>query len=291
MQTRTKFEIVGTIAGLGTFFLTAAGRVSNVFGVLGLPSEVVAALMLMSAAPTAVTVIALLIGLFCVGYLIRDSGWFSRESSAISIAGRSRQAAILKGFLMWPSIGIIIGGMIFIVSVAWMLNDNRRAVHEISQVLSRYVLPRHLSEQQIKTISDYLSQHEPQKFKMAVTKNNGEANGYASDIRQALVNGGWELVSTDYNTEFTQAGIAAQFQESLESARHNDPKHPKPPDLLNGAFKSARVTDLSIGRGSGSSITENSFIISIGNRRMDDGDLIGKRIMREQALRTLQETE
>jgi hypothetical protein len=71
---RKPIKILGTFLGIGTAVVTGLGRFSNLLGILGLPDEVKEALVLMSGAPTIVPVVALLIGLFCAGYLVYDSG-------------------------------------------------------------------------------------------------------------------------------------------------------------------------------------------------------------------------
>jgi hypothetical protein len=191
-------------------------------------------------------------------------------------------------FQMWPTIGIVLGGLIFIGCVVWQLAENRRANAEIQETLSRYVLPRHLSEQQINTIGDYLSKYDPQQFKMMVIKNNEEASSYRADIQRALTAGGWDLSTIDYSDDVRE-GISLQFTETQESSRQRpDPKHPKPLEILRSAFQQARVQLAGTGSGSGVGITANSTTISIGRRRMDDGDLVGKKQMQERARRILQ---
>ena len=189
---------------------------------------------------------------------------------------------------LWPMIGIVIGGLVLIACVVWQLAENRQTNAEIQETLSRYVLPRHLSEQQIDTIAGYLSKYDPQQFKMIVIKNNEEASSYRSDIQRALTAGGWELSTIDYSDDVRE-GISLQFTETQESSqRRPDPKHPKPLEILQRAFQQARVQLAGTGSGSGVSITANSTTISIGRRRMDDGDLVGKKQMQERARRILQ---
>jgi hypothetical protein len=195
---------------------------------------------------------------------------------------------VMTVITLWPMIGMVVGGLIFIGCVIWQLVDNRRSNAEIQETLSRYVLPRHLSEQQIITIGEYLSKYDPQQFKMIVIKHNEEASSYRADIQRALTLGGWELSTIDYSDDVRE-GIGLQFTETQESSqRRQDPKHPKPLELLQRAFQQARVQLAGSGSGSGVSITANSMTISIGRRRMDDGDLIGKKQMQERARRILE---
>jgi hypothetical protein len=220
-----------------------------------------------------------LVGLISVVFLLLQ------RLCRVSLKWKHRVMTILN---LWPMIGIVMFGLLFIVCVVYQLTDNRRANSEIQETLSRYVLPRHLTEQQITIIGDYLLQYNPQQVKMVVIKNTEEASSYRADIQRALTRGAWEIISIDYSDD-VQEGISAHFVETQESSqRRPDPKHPKAIEVLQKAFQQARVQWAGIGSGSGIAVTANSVTISIGRRRMDDGDLIGKKQMQERARRILE---
>jgi hypothetical protein len=190
-----------------------------------------------------------------------------------------------------PIIGILIGGMIFVGSIAWVVADNRRAARDVSETLARYVLPRHLTEQQITTVAEYLSKTAPQKVNYIVAKNNTEASAFWSDINRAITQGGWSLDKIEYSDD-VQQGITTHYQQTMESARQPvDPKQPKPDVIFRDALKAARIQLSGGGGGSGIDTKENVFTIKVGIRRMDDGDLIGKKLMQERARRILDGTE
>jgi len=211
-----------------------------------------------------------------------------------------------------PIIGIVLGGCLFTGSIAWMFAEGRRANENIEQTLNRYVLPRHLTEKQIAAIADYLKGFEPQTVKILIPKGNSEAGSYASDFYTALQQGGWAVTSmgpcidvsdrlnlsqeklSAYTNDWCEQmpeGISLQFTQTTESAQINDPKHPKPDRLFSQALLKARVPITSSGGGSGVAITQNSFVIRIGARRMDDGDLIAKKQQQERARRVLEDGE
>jgi hypothetical protein len=191
-------------------------------------------------------------------------------------------------YQMIPIIGILVSGFAFTICGAWIVYDNRRANQEISNALSRYVLPRHLSEDQIAKIGEYLRKFEPQKFNFLVTPNNEEASSYRADIQRALTEGGWELETIDYSDKISQ-GISMQTRMTQASSQAKpDPKRPRADTMLQNAFKDAKVQLSGLGSGSG---TEDSFTINVGARRTDDSDLKRSAYMRERALQTLKETE
>jgi hypothetical protein len=120
--------------------------------------------------------------------------------------------------------------------------SNRRTNEEILQTLTRYVLPRHLSSEQIAKISGYLEKYEPQTFGFLVAKYDTEAGGYRVDIQRALTNGGWLLKETKF-TESVPAGLSIQFQTTLEYLnRPADIRHPRTDILFADAFRLAKIS-------------------------------------------------
>jgi hypothetical protein len=191
---------------------------------------------------------------------------------------------------MWPLIGMILGGLCFIGCAAWLVVDVRSTNDQIENALRRYVLPRHLTDQQISTIADYLRKFGPQVVKFTVAKDNQEANSYRADIQKALEQSGWAISSTDYAD--IPEGVRYQYMQTQENnQKPRDAKNPRPDTLITDAFKLAHVRLDGGGGGSSINVTADSFTIFVGHRRMDDGDLIGKRIMRERALRQLQDLD
>jgi hypothetical protein len=233
-----------------------------------------------------VTVLAALIALLSGNYDELRQKQYPRLSKFI-LTWRRRLMSLLQ---IWPSIGMVVGGLLFIACVWWQLAENRRANAEIHETLSRYVLPRHLSEQQIKTIGDYLAQYPPQQYKFVLIKNYEEGGAYRVDIQRALTLGGWDVTGYDYlDGDEVREGLCLQYTETQESSQKRpDPKHPKPMEVLQKAFQLAHVAVNGTGGGSGPADT---MAISIGHRRMDDEELIGKEQMRERARRFLEGDE
>ena len=47
----------------------------------------------------------------------------------------------MAAMTLWPIIGMVVGGLLFIACAAWQLIANGKANAEIQETLSRYVLP------------------------------------------------------------------------------------------------------------------------------------------------------
>jgi hypothetical protein len=107
---RKTVKILGTLAALGTAIVTGLGRFSNLLGILGLPDEVKEALVLMSGAPTIVPIAALLIGLFCAGYLVYDSGHHQVAWGIVKgRASRVEHSHLIVSGLIIVVAGVVIG--------------------------------------------------------------------------------------------------------------------------------------------------------------------------------------
>lgn len=197
---------------------------------------------------------------------------------------------------MWPLILIWIGTLIVLSGFTWAYLDYRSSQSEIASALARYVLPRHLSEEQIKKIADYLSQYPSHKFHTVLVEKNQEASSYASDIQKALKAGGWELGTTSLvNVDQVPEGLSYLITRTDESSQRlqqqkPDPKNPPVDALFNEAMKQAKMRAYPASSG-GSSVTEDSFTVKVGRRRMDDGDLLRDRLMKERALKVLNDEE
>lgn len=190
-----------------------------------------------------------------------------------------------------PIIGLLVGGIVFLVSLIWVLIEHRRTNDEIAQTLSRYVLPRHLTEVQIAAVATYLSKFDPQEVELLVLRNSEEAGAYRADVQRALMQGGWS--TTIKYSDDVREGISTQFMRTRESFNARpDPKHPTAEQLF---LEAVRIAQIPIsGNGSGTAAegaTANSFSIQIGRRRMDDGDLIWKKQQKERARSLLQDKD
>jgi len=128
---------------------------------------------------------------------------------------------------------------------------------------------------------------------LVLVKNYEEVGHYRVDIQRALTLGGWDVTGYDYlDGDEVREGLCLQYTETQESSQKRpDPKNPKPMEILQKAFQSAHVAVNGTGISGGVAVSANTMAISIGHRRMDDGELISKAQMRERARRFLEGDE
>jgi hypothetical protein len=204
----------------------------------------------------------------------------------------------MRGQRMWPIVFIWIGALIFLIGLTSAYSNYQNSQSEVLSALRRYVLPRHLSDEQKAAITGYVSKFPPVKnVKIQVQKEAGidrpmsEPSIYANDIREALTAGGWELTPITWGDNPWE-GLSWQFMQPTESQRGTyNAQNPRPDQTLANAFKGAKVSVGGSGGGSSQEIKEDTLTIFIGRRRMDDGDIVGKALMRERTLRQLKELE
>ncbi len=136
--------------------------------------------------------------------------------------------------------------------------------------MNRYVMPRRLTPAQTTKIANYLAQHEPHEVTFEIIKDDNEAGLYRSDIDTAFRQGGWTVKEYKYPSEVGE-GLSYQFMRTPEHAQApSDPKHPNAAELLDEAFRQAKVQiDGSSGGGSAPNLTADSLSIKVGHRRRD----------------------
>lgn len=220
-------------------------------------------------------------------------GWLLKPARDERSAQRlKRWRRKLSGFInALPVIGVLVGGFIFVASIAWILSDSRKANADLAKTMARYVLPRHLTDDQITAISKYLSGFPSQAVKFLVMKNSEEASSYRADFQRAIEQGGWRVTAVDYTDDIPE-GITTQIIQTMVSMQApRDPRAPRVDELFAQALRQAHVPLSAQQSGGGIAVTENSFQIRIGRRRMDDGDLKYREQQRERAKRILEDTD
>jgi hypothetical protein len=251
--------------GVASFVTEAALQVS------GIQSKLAAAVLI------SVAVVSLL---YAAYHFVKDR-LVERSPEAIKRWDRRKRKMIYA----LPIIGVLVGGFIFVGSIAWILADGRKANSEVAKTLSRYVLPRHLTEVQISQIAGYLKGFGLRDAKFLVLKNSGEASSYAADFQLALTNGGWTF-SVEYADNVPE-GISTD----LRSAPAQKQQTPSSDQIFIDALLKAHVRMEGNSSGGGGSVLVTTFTIQIGRRRMDDGDLKVRELQRERARKTLEDED
>ena len=252
--------------------LSYGTKITNYLGIFSLPDDLRKALVIMSTISTTATWLLLILGFGALGFLAYDSGWFSHAlPNHAAVSGNRRR---VRAHQMLPIVGMVIGASLLIGCTAWALIANARTNSEILHTLSRYVLPRHLSDDQINIVKEYLLQHEPQDYKFEVVRNNEEAGIFRSDIQKALTLGGWKVLGFDY-PDSIQEGLSL-YSATVDPAA--PPKKENAQTLLQEAFKKAKIR---IDGGGAGGTNPTLLTLKIGARRRDDGMAIAKQNQRE----------
>jgi hypothetical protein len=140
--------------------------------------------------------------------------------------------------------------------------------HTIAQIMAiqtavtRYVLPRAVTEKQADALRDYLSHYEAHSVTVKADPLDGEAIQYAVQVYNAFRRTEWtvELSTSDKGPNTLNAGLC--IGEQGTNAKRNDPRH-DPRDLLQQAFQAAHIE---VDCGSGSSAGEYKLFVLVGHR-------------------------
>jgi hypothetical protein len=133
------------------------------------------------SAPTVATVGSWLLLFFMVAMLILSYhliiSYMNDDQQRRAVAVGRGNVAMLPIILIWIGSFCILGGL------TWIYASYRTSQGEILTALQRYVLPRHLNEEQIKLISEHLKKFDAPPIEVKVlTPNVNEAKVFASDI-------------------------------------------------------------------------------------------------------------
>lgn len=172
------------------------------------------------------------------------------------------------------AIGLVLLALTTLGLIGWNIWSQQRITHLEAQ-MERYVLPRHLTQNQKDSIAEYLrnSGIEPQTVEMRIITRNEEASSYRADLQQALEKAGWPVSNFIYD-ETVQEGLGINTLEPYPNPQQQTifdrVKNKKTPtQILTDAFKNAGVI---LHRGSGGGSREISapvITIEVGSRRRD----------------------
>jgi hypothetical protein len=136
--------------------------------------------------------------------------------------------------------------------------------------LERWVLPRRLTPEQIRSIADHLLKYQPYAVTFRVARHDEEASGYRSDLQQAITSGHWTVTSSE-QTDDVRYGLRIEFRRAQTTQqRPGDPRNPPFDRILLDALRKAGVQIDGTGTSSVAGITEDVLLVDIGRRRRDE---------------------
>jgi hypothetical protein len=142
----------------------------------------------------------------------------------------------------------------------------RNDIQAIGHVIANAVLPRSLNKGQTRQISDVLKDHPPQDISIVTLAQDAEAASFSSELVEAIRRGGWR-VTDQASSKDVPSGISTEWIQTQASAQAtNEGKMPNLPKMLREAFGAAGLQINGSSGGSGIAITENRFVLRVGNR-------------------------
>jgi hypothetical protein len=152
-------------------------------------------------------------------------------------------------------------------------NDMRdviqRDIVPFRMALQKWVIPRHLTPEQITAIGEHLRKFPPQPVSFVVNRHDDEAARLRGDIANAIVWGRWTIASNEYEPLGSRGIRITSRVTDATNRRAKDPRNPRPDDVLQEAFRQAGVAIEGGGSSSGPEIVQDTVTIEIGARRND----------------------
>jgi len=194
-------------------------------------------------------------------------GWDYRTSitKPIEAIQSALNLPTVRSFLIQGSLLLAL----LIVLLLILFRPLSRQIQEMRRLLDRYVVPRHLTEEQIDTIAGHLREYPPGRVVLRFPGHDSETAAFRGDFGRALRQGGWE-VSHEISDEGRE-GISMYLQRPPNDGQRSNTDIEKSRDVLKGAIQKAGVHLEGDGSGGTKPGEEAKLILTIGPRRMDDG--------------------
>jgi len=187
---------------------------------------------------------------------------------ALLNAEQARQILTLGSVLM----------VALIAATLLLVRPLQSEIVEMRKAMERYVMPRHLSQEQQTKIADFLSSKPPQEVVLVQPNHYEEAGSYRADFHQALTKGGWKIKTVEISEDVGEGLSIHSRGPAIPGGEDGD----KPLETLRDALSTAGVTINGTGTGRGVNEKEYRLYLKIGRRRMDDGDLVTKEQIKQQ---------
>jgi hypothetical protein len=144
----------------------------------------------------------------------------------------------------------------------------RNDEHSIAVALDRFVLPRHLTAEQL---GSFLQLFPPQNVAVLVAKDDVEASQYLDDLKQALDRGGWHIKSNEFALDTAPAGLSVNLVQSPAQMKvQPDNRSPNSAIRLQEAFGLAGVRLDGNGGSVRENVKEEILEITVGHRPKDN---------------------
>ncbi len=205
-------------------------------------------------------------GLAMFGYLIYVLRTRTRQQNNIE----GTLLAAIERVISDPNARMKALFVLWIGMAVWLLTISIK-VSALRDDVDCFVMPRHLSSEQISKIAEYLSKNEPSEISLYQVEGDEEAGGYRGDFYMALKEGGWKILAVHQVPEAqAHSDMFLEYKEPLQTPMpEEDPKHPRPHTLLGQALRHAGVMNGGAGGGASPAFTKYSLSLTIGHRRHD----------------------
>jgi hypothetical protein len=232
---------------------------------------------------TALLILAIALG---IGKLLRWISVWRKSRAAIGKPALEPSHLIIIGVIgTWLTMTVAMAGVVWQYSKPAIEPDDLKSLRDD---FDKYIKPRRLTADQITAISEFLLKRPAQEITIYWDSLDQEAGQYASDIYQALHQGGWDVkmnaVQDGKLPEGRPVGIGATYQVQMGSASKGG--NPKAIDLLQQAAQATRINLFNGGGSTGpgsATKPEDTVMILVGKRPYM---IVDPTVAMEQELRT-----
>ncbi|MBL8894250.1 MAG: hypothetical protein JNJ53_06585 [Rhizobiales bacterium] len=153
-----------------------------------------------------------------------------------------------------------------IAAVLFLFRPMFKRVEELQKQLVKYVLPRHLTEDQIQKFCETLKK-QPGKIILRAQENCEEASSYRADFYRAFDLAGWEIAMEN---KVVGEGTRLDLRQTMTREKKKTEGEILM-SIVQQAFREIRVRMDGTSTGSSAAPVDTVLTLEIGRRRMDDG--------------------
>jgi hypothetical protein len=184
-------------------------------------------------------VLAVFIGLIGVFWPSIASKWPTLAASGAKF-GSDARSWVGVFLLLW--LGVTVPHFIFLSKRDRRLTEIvEKDINPFRLALQRWVLPRRLTPQQSKVISEHLKKYKSHEVYFSVLRHDDEADGYHNDLRRAFDYGGWVVLGSTERPLEQKPGVTIELSETSETRPSDDSRNPRPDRILEDALRQAGV--------------------------------------------------
>lgn len=145
----------------------------------------------------------------------------------------------------------------------------------ITKAVDRFVIPRQLTDDQVRRLGDFLKRFPPVDVTISVVQGDEEAGNYAQDFKKAFDRASWQPKGVTFtpDPDIYIPDLRFVTKETPDHAKAEEVSPEGKPKMSTLIMIGFGLAGIPVGSSSGSfgdqTVTQDSIVITVGHRRRD----------------------